>query len=75
MFENLTSKQKRLYILAGVLLLFIITNPSTKAFKDHTGARNYSRITKDYDFFVCSVYSYGMYGSYLGILGNFISLN
>ncbi len=71
-------------INAGVLLAFIITNPSVSAFKAHQGASSYDGLKRKYNFFLCSIYTHTETwadgsehdkGTYLGILGNFFEID
>lgn len=70
------------YILGGVVLLLLLTNPSDKALKSHLDNPN-GRIVKYFNGLIFSVYykkRTGTYGGengkeyYLGILGNFINI-
>ncbi|MCO5936842.1 hypothetical protein NAF17_14965 [Mucilaginibacter sp. RB4R14] len=71
--------KKVYYFLLGILLVLIVTNPSLKDFKENQGHETYEGLTRDTNFFVCSIYvSSGYnpegttyYGKYFGILGNF----
>jgi len=64
---------RKQWIPIGILLLFIITNPSASAFKEYIGSNTYSGLKRTTNLFVCSVYKH--YGSeYFGIFGNFIEL-
>jgi hypothetical protein len=64
--------KKIYYWLIAILLLLIITNPSSKSFKDFIGCSECAGLTKPYNFFVCSIYEYKYHGEYFGILDNFI---
>lgn len=63
-------KKKAFLIMGAVLLLFIITNPSVKAFKEYIGINTYQGLHRTHNFFVASTYLYNG-SSYTGILGNF----
>jgi len=66
--------KKSYYVLITVLLLFIITNPSVKAFKEYLGRTNYSQLRRDYNFFLCGLYNY--HGDrYFAIAGNFFKID
>ncbi len=39
-------KKKLLFVIAGLLLLLIITNPSLKDFKEHLGHVNYEYLSR-----------------------------
>ncbi|WPU91272.1 hypothetical protein SNE25_18305 [Mucilaginibacter sabulilitoris] len=67
---NLSKKQ---WISIFILLLFIITNPSIKDFKEHLGHTTYRDLNKSANLFVCTVYSYDS-NKYIGVLGNFIQV-
>ena len=62
------------YWVIAVLLLLIITNPGTKAFKEHLGRDEYAGLKREYNFFVASYYTDRNSGDYIGIVGNFILL-
>lgn len=62
----------------GVLMVFIITNPSVKDFKDHLGKVSYKGLERDRNYFLYSTYidkSEGInvtsYNVYTALLGNF----
>jgi hypothetical protein len=67
-----------LIILLIVIALFVVTNPSAKAFKEYLGNPEGLTIRRNYNFFVCSVYWERTPGIshdyYLGIFGNFCKL-
>ncbi|MBL4677460.1 MAG: hypothetical protein JKY70_14845 [Mucilaginibacter sp.] len=71
--------KKIYYFPIGLILLLLITNPSLKAFKEHTGvASSYleSKIfaSRLHNYFICSTYQLGVQGSdgyYFAIAGNF----
>nr|NYE68666.1 hypothetical protein [Mucilaginibacter sp. E4BP6] len=50
--------KKSLYILGGIILLFIITNPSISAFKAYIGSNTYSGLKRTTNLFVCSIYKH-----------------
>ena len=68
------------YIVAILLLLLVITNPSVDALKDHIGKKSKNDdVTRTYNFFIFSFYedSFDTFrvtdrNVYFGILGNFI---
>ena len=63
--------KKKHYVMLGVLLVLIITNPSATAFKLYKG--HDTSVKRPLNLFICSIYiNRGEY--YLGILGNFIQL-
>ncbi|MBB6240129.1 hypothetical protein HDC90_004793 [Pedobacter sp. AK013] len=77
--KKLTTKH---YILGGIILLLLFTNPSATALKSHLDNPN-GRIVKNFNGLIFSVYykkakdRYGDYTKkeyYLGILGNFINI-
>jgi hypothetical protein len=61
-------------IIGGIVLIFIITNPSLQAFKAHQGEVSYEGLKREYNFFLFSIYNDSGY-NYLGIFGNFIQLS
>lgn len=66
---------KRRSTITGLILFLIITNPSISSFKTYSGGEDCER--KEADLFLFSIYKnqcdrYHYY--YLGIAGNFISL-
>ncbi|WP_419788884.1 hypothetical protein HDF19_02070 [Mucilaginibacter sp. E4BP6] len=65
--------KKSLYILGGIILLFIITNPSISAFKAYIGSNTYSGLKRTTNLFVCSIYKHNGV-DYFGITGNFFEL-
>jgi hypothetical protein len=66
-------KKRWYYIVIGIVAVFIVTNPSIKAFKDHLGRTNYEYLSCKYNFFVCSIYLDDQQ-EYLGITGNFFPI-
>ena len=77
-----TLKRKH-YIIGGIVLLLLITNPSRNSFASFLHKTGLSNIGRDYNFLICSVYSQkekDKYGDlngktyYLGIAGNFINI-
>jgi len=67
-------KKKLLLIIAGVLLLFIITNPSITAFKAYRGRDSYDGLKRPLNLFVYSVYKdHG--AEFIGLFENFIRVN
>lgn len=68
-------KRKLLYTLLGFLCLFIITNPSANAFKEHLGRNSYSGLIREHNFFVYSTYLDNEESEkYVAILGNFFEI-
>jgi hypothetical protein len=65
-------KRKLLFLIGGIVLLFIITNPSPSALKDHLGAKSTLGIQRKYNFFIFSIYTYDI--NYVGIIGNFFEV-
>jgi hypothetical protein len=68
-------KKKTLYIIGGIFALLLITNPSPKSFEAYAKAHGAElEVTREYNFFIASIY-YGSGSSYyLGFLGNFFHL-
>jgi hypothetical protein len=79
-----------LFIVLGILAILILTNPSYEEFKNSTGIDPELKLEakRDYNFFVCSIYSYHYYftgkingdidvkrATYFGILGNFFLIH
>jgi hypothetical protein len=63
-------KKKLTLAIAGVLLLFIVTNPSVSAFKTYLGYSSYQGLKRPVNLFVLSEYT--AHGDkYVGIVGNF----
>ncbi|CAM4305117.1 hypothetical protein SAMN06265348_110278 [Pedobacter westerhofensis] len=46
------------YILISILILLLVTNPSPKTFLQHLHQPEDKYMSRDYNFFVCSIYSY-----------------
>ncbi|WP_419788901.1 hypothetical protein HDF19_10085 [Mucilaginibacter sp. E4BP6] len=65
--------KKSLYILGGIILLFIITNPSISAFKAYIGSNTYSGLKRTTNLFVCSIYKHNGV-NYFGVVGNFFDI-
>ena len=65
-------KKTILFIIGGILVILIVTNPSVSAFKDHLGAPSTLGMERKYNFFVCSIFRYDT--EYIGVLGNFIEV-
>lgn len=68
-------KKKGLFIIGGIVLLFIITNPSITAFKSFQGKNSYEGLSKPINMFVYSIYEDDVGYRYIGFMGNFWSLN
>lgn len=67
-------KRKKLLIVVGIILGFlIITNPSTKRFKEFCGVKSYSGLKREQNWIIFSIYSDGDY-RYLGIVFNFFKI-
>lgn len=65
-------KRKILYAAIGVLALFIITNPSVSAFKDHLGRASTAGLMREHNYFLFSRYKNMPNGDeYNGVVGNF----
>jgi len=63
-------KKKIVFILVGILLLFIITNPSPTAFKEYQGRNSYSGLRRTFNLFLFSEYKdHG--DKFIGVVGNF----
>jgi len=60
------------YIVFGLLVVLIATNPSQRDFKEYLGADGYDGLKRTYNFFVCSVYERHS-TNYFAIMGNFIA--
>jgi len=63
-------KKKLLLIIGGVLLLFIITNPSVSAFKTYRGKDSYEGLRRPVNLFIYSIYRDGP-SEFVGAFGNF----
>lgn len=78
MNPTITKTNKKRYITASVILLFVITNPSPAAFHNYKGFPGHRK----YNFFICSIYTVTyipesrqtINQQYLAILGNFFLL-
>jgi len=64
--------KKSLLITGGILLLFILTNPSISAFKAYEGSNTYEGLKRPLNLFICSVYKDQRRHEYLGVFGNFV---
>lgn len=66
------------YILGGVLLLFVLTNPSRSSFASFRHQSGLGGVGRDFNGIIFSVYSKNIYGQpsekYIGVLGNFIKI-
>ena len=65
--------KKIYYVLIGVLLLLIITNPSIREFKDHVGYNSTDNVFCENNFLIFSIYKKNN-GVYYGVLSNFIKV-
>jgi hypothetical protein len=65
---------KKLLIAVGIILAaFIITNPTTKDFKEFVGTDTYQGLYKEKNYLIFSVYYSSLRGKrYIGFLKNFI---
>jgi len=66
-------KRKPLLITAGILLLFIITNPSVSSFKTYRGRSGYNGLSRPINLLVASVYDDGG-RRYIGVMENFFKI-
>lgn len=67
-------KRNLKYIIPlGIVLLFIITNPSITAFKEYQGRSSYYGLKRSLNLFVLSEYKDGG-NEFIGVFGNFIKL-
>lgn len=69
-------KDKKVFIPTIVVVMLLLTNPSHQEFRSHMriAPTNYRNGTgRDYNFFVCSIYSIGDI-KYVGVFGNFFKL-
>jgi hypothetical protein len=67
-------------VLAILIIVLLVTNPSTKAFKDYLGPDTNHHVRKLHNFFIFSIYKEeqpfdtDQYSDqYLGIFGNFFA--
>ena len=76
--------KKVMYVIGAIFLILIITNPSLKDFKDHSGRTTYEGLYREHNFFVCSMYgatgknddgSIYNAGEYFAMLGNFFEID
>ncbi|PWG82056.1 hypothetical protein DDR33_03280 [Pararcticibacter amylolyticus] len=65
--------QRSKYIIMGILLVLILTNPSRSSFTSYLHKSHYDGVGREFNGLVFSVYSYKDI-RYLGILGNFIRM-
>ena len=75
-----TNKTKS--VLAGILLLLILSNPGEARFKSFVGDKTTDELSKKYYLLFCSIYNdkysnlyYETNKTYIAFLGNFILLN
>jgi len=61
-----------LYLLAAVLLLFVISNPGPAELQAYLGRREAGKIKREFNLWVCSRYSVG-HTKYFAIAGNFFT--
>jgi len=66
-------ENKRLYIILGILVIFIITNPSVSAFKTFRGRDSYDGLYRPINLFVFSVYKDHRH-RFIGVFGNFLDI-
>ena len=64
---------RKQWIPIGILLLFILTNPSISAFKAYVGSNTYSGLKRTTTLFICSIYKHNGV-DYFGITGNLFEL-
>lgn len=68
--------KKIYYLILGILIVLLITNPSPIDFKNHLSIEsNDIFIKRKYNFFICSIYLQNGDRNYLGVLGNFFQLD
>jgi len=61
-----------LYVLAAVVLLFVMSNPSPAELRAYLGRQRTVKIKKEFNLWVCSRYSVG-HTKYFAIAGNFFT--
>lgn len=67
-------KFNKSYLIAGgIFAVLVITNPSRSDFRSYLHVSESYRVGRDYNFFICSVYSREDV-KYLGVLGNFFNI-
>ena len=64
---------RKQWIPIGILLLFIITNPSISSFKAYIGDTKYDHLSRPANLFLFSVYE-DDFNEYVGVFGNFLQL-
>jgi hypothetical protein len=70
--------KRKHYILGGIVLLLLFTNPSRSAFASYLHKTNNRTIGRDFNGLLFSIYSKDNIGDkkvYLGILGNFMKIS
>ncbi|WP_158826584.1 hypothetical protein [Mucilaginibacter lacusdianchii] len=68
------------YIIAAILLVLVVTNPSIREFESHEkgGHANASEFGRIHNYFICSIYQSNNADyrrKYFAILGNFYEIN
>jgi hypothetical protein len=73
MEKKLSVKNKILIALGIIILLFILTNPSMKSFKEYRGRDNTKGLRREQNWIVFSIYGDGNY-KFVGVFKNFINI-
>lgn len=61
-----------LYVLAAVVLLFVMSNPGPAELRAYLGRHEAVKIKREFNLWVCSRYSVG-HTKYFAIAGNFFT--
>lgn len=75
---QLSKKLRYLKVILGAIIITLLaTNPSRSEFASYLHIPSTTYIGRDKNYFVCSIYSiaFDKKARYLGILGNFYSLD
>lgn len=61
------------YVLIGIIILLVITNPSVTDFKTYLGRDSYNGLKRPLNLFICAFYK-NRSQEYFGMIGNFWKL-
>jgi hypothetical protein len=63
-----------LYVLAAILMLFVVSNPTPEELKAYLGRSKIAGLKREFNLFVCSQYSVGRV-KYFAVAGSFFTIH